>query len=218
MQTGSVRELNNRRVRNALVHVRDHSSVDMTLAALAREAGLSRFHFERVFYQRTSRKVAAHVRDMRLRQARTELRQTRKKIIDIALAAGYATHAAFSRAFRQRFGCAPRSCRSLNNHYKHGDVMQKIRFSIGLAKVPVSDLVVSSRYYREVVGLEAEFVVEAYSWAQYRTGNVPPCLYVPSQGGGVGSPFVAAGVHLQVNDLPALREQLIAGEVKLSRS
>lgn len=88
--------------------------------------------------------------------------------------------------------------------------MNKTHFRVGLVKVPVSDLVLATRFYRDVLGLEEEFVVEAYGWAQYRTGNLPLCLYVPGKGGGDGTPGQEVGVHLQVNDLAELRDQVIA--------
>jgi len=80
--------------------------------------------------------------------------------------------------------------------------------AIGLVKVPVTDFGRATRYYRETLGLEEEFAVEAYGWAQYRVGGAPLCLYVEGRGGGDGSPGGDTGFHLTVTDARALFEAL----------
>ena len=74
-------------------------------------------------------------------------------------------------------------------------------FTIGLVKIPVTNFEVSTHYYREVIGLEEEFAVAAYGWAQYKTTNVPLCLYVVGQGGGDGKPGEDVGFHLVVDHI-----------------
>lgn len=73
--------------------------------------------------------------------------------------------------------------------------------TIGLVKIPVTDFKQATQYYRGVVGLEEEFAVEAYGWAQYKTGNIPLCLYVTGQGGGDGTPGTEVGFHLTVDNI-----------------
>lgn len=75
--------------------------------------------------------------------------------------------------------------------------------SIGLVKIPVTDFERATHYYREVVGLEEEFAVEEYGWAQYKTGNLPICLYVTGMGGGEGVPGHEIGFHLVVDEIEA---------------
>ena len=77
-------------------------------------------------------------------------------------------------------------------------------FTIGLVKIPVTDFDASTRYYREVVGLAEEFAVEAYGWAQYKTSNIPLCLYVVGQGGGEGKPGEEVGFHLVVENIESV--------------
>ena len=72
---------------------------------------------------------------------------------------------------------------------------------VGLVKIPVTNFDKSTHYYREVLGLEEEFAVKAYGWAQYKTGNVPLCLYTVGQGGGDGLPGGEQGLHLEVDNL-----------------
>jgi len=77
-------------------------------------------------------------------------------------------------------------------------------FTIGLVKIPVTNFETSTHYYREVLGLEEEFAVEEYGWAQYKTASVPLCLYVVGQGGGDGKPGEEVGFHLVVDDIETL--------------
>jgi len=79
---------------------------------------------------------------------------------------------------------------------------------IGLVKIPVKDFAAATRYYREVLGLEEEFAVEEYGWAQYRVGGAPLCLYLEGKGGGDGSPGGDTGLHLAVSDARGLFETL----------
>ena len=83
-------------------------------------------------------------------------------------------------------------------------------FQIGLIKIPVTDFDKATAYYREVIGLEEEFAVAEYGWAQYKTGNLPLCLYVVGMGGGEGTPGHEVGFHLTVNDIQAFYDQLAA--------
>ncbi len=76
--------------------------------------------------------------------------------------------------------------------------------TIGLVKIPVTDFARATTYYREVLGLEEEFAVEEYGWAQYRVGGAPLCLYVEGKGGGDGAAGGDTGLHLAVADAHAL--------------
>ncbi|MEM7119294.1 MAG: VOC family protein, partial [Chloroflexota bacterium] len=104
-----------------------------------------------------------------------------------------------SRAFRAAFGESPSQFRKRVNQTKE----QKNMFqpTITFVKIPVTDFNRATAYYRDVIGLEEEFAVEAYGWAQYKTGNIPLCLYVTGQGGGDGVPGHEAGFHLAVENI-----------------
>ena len=78
--------------------------------------------------------------------------------------------------------------------------MKDLKPVVALVKIPVTDFVRACAYYRDVLGLEEEFAVEQYGWAQYHTGDVPLCLYVTGKGGGDGKPGGETGFHLAVDD------------------
>ena len=203
-------------VRRVLQFVRTHSDVQLSLPELADIACQSPYHFERVFQAQTGVTMMQHVKRVKLVQSAIELRLTDRKIVDIALDAGYTNHESYSRAFRKHFGCSPSVYRRRNatsptpiqevEQPKKGTLMQEI--VIGLVKIPVTDFERATHYYREVVGLEEEFAVEAYGWAQYKTGNLPLCLYVTGQGGGDGTPGHEVGFHLAVDNAEAFYQEI----------
>lgn len=75
--------------------------------------------------------------------------------------------------------------------------------TIKLVKIPISNFDKSLHYYRDILGLEEEFAVKQYGWAQFNAGGIPLCLYVEGMGGGDGSPGAETGFHLAVDDVEA---------------
>jgi AraC-like DNA-binding protein/predicted enzyme related to lactoylglutathione lyase len=194
-------------LRQVLRYIRDHQAEAMTLASLAASAHTSPFHFTRLFRQQTGRGVGEHLRLFRLTRAAVQLRLTGRKIVGIALDAGYANHESFSRAFRHHFGLPPRRFRALAQQEfiaEEQDFMSMMR--INLVKIPVSDFVRATHFYWETLGLNEQFAVAAYGWAQYELPGVPLCLYVPGMGGGQGQPGGEAGFHLEVSHIEQFRD------------
>lgn len=85
----------------------------LTLARIAARAGLSPYHFSRLFTARMGRSVMAHVRARRLvRCARRLCEEPGLKLVDLAFDCGFESQEAFTRAFRRVFGVAPGRFRS----------------------------------------------------------------------------------------------------------
>lgn len=81
---------------------------------LAAVAGFSIPHFHRIFTATMGESSVSYIRRMRLERAGRKLRMGAVNITEVALAAGYDSHAAFSKAFRQRYGYSPREFRELD--------------------------------------------------------------------------------------------------------
>jgi AraC family transcriptional regulator len=92
---------------HAIERLRSDSDADVSLAALAADAGLSRFHFCRAFKHSTGLSPHAWLRQYRLEQAMTMLRDTDTSVVSIAMALGYGSQTAFAAAFRKLTGEAP---------------------------------------------------------------------------------------------------------------
>jgi len=85
----------------------------LTLGQVAARAGLSPYHFSRLFTARTGRSVMAHVRGRRLvRGARRLCDEPHLKLVDLAFDCGFESQEAFTRAFKRLFGVSPGRFRS----------------------------------------------------------------------------------------------------------
>ena len=58
--------------------------------------------------------MSDYVRELRLRRAGYKLRMGAVDITEVALAAGYQTHAAFGKAFKQQYSLSPSDFRDLS--------------------------------------------------------------------------------------------------------
>jgi AraC family transcriptional regulator len=94
-------------LRRAIERLRSDSDADVSLAALAADAGLSRFHFCRAFKESTGLSPHAWLRQHRLEQAMNMLRDTDEQVVSIAAALGYSSQTAFAAAFRKLTGETP---------------------------------------------------------------------------------------------------------------
>ena len=94
-------------LRRAIERLRSTSDADVSLEALASDAGLSRFHFCRAFKESTGLTPHAWLRQHRLEQAMNLLRDTDASIVSVAAELGYASQTAFAAAFRKLAGETP---------------------------------------------------------------------------------------------------------------
>jgi AraC-like DNA-binding protein len=78
------------------------------LDSLARQAGLSPYHFLRTFQRVTGVTPHQFVLRARLREAAVRLTTERRNVLDIALDCGFGDVSNFNRAFRTEFGVNPR--------------------------------------------------------------------------------------------------------------
>lgn len=83
----------------------------LTLAQIARVAAMNREAFSRYFKRATGRNVSAFLNELRIDDAGRLLRETSRRVADIATEAGFATLSNFNRRFRERTGVTPRDYR-----------------------------------------------------------------------------------------------------------
>jgi AraC family transcriptional regulator len=94
-------------------YIREHISEPLDRETLADVAGFSVPHFHRVFTAHVGESAISYIRRVRLERAGRKLRMGAVDITEVALAAGYDSHAAFSKAFKQHFGLSPSEFRQL---------------------------------------------------------------------------------------------------------
>lgn len=90
-----------------------HLDDELTLDELSAIACFSKFHFHRLFSLLTGLSLQQYIRWLRLKRAAHQLIVDKDKaIIDIAINAGFESHEAFSRAFKQSCGVSPSEFRA----------------------------------------------------------------------------------------------------------
>jgi AraC family transcriptional regulator len=99
-------------VGKAIWFIETNFSRDISLDDIARSAGVSRYHVVRAFGFATGRSVMRYVRGRRLTEAARSLANGAPDILAVALDAGYGSHEAFTRAFREQFGLTPEAVRA----------------------------------------------------------------------------------------------------------
>lgn len=112
-------------VQRGIDYIEAHLDTDIATADVARHAGISQWHFQRIFKGLTNETLKTYIRSRRLSSAADALQSGRTTIIDIALEAGFETQESFTRAFKKAFGVTPASYR------KHGSrfhFLRKARF------------------------------------------------------------------------------------------
>lgn len=95
------------RIQRGIDFVEAHLDTEIELSDVAKAAGLSQWHFQRVFRALTNETLKTYIRSRRFAKALDQLLATKLPILDIALAAGYETQESFTRAFKLCFGLTP---------------------------------------------------------------------------------------------------------------
>lgn len=107
VSSGLVMGLSDPRLARALVALHRAPQDDWTLASMAAVAGMSRSAFAETFKTVTGTTPSAYLTDWRLTLASTLLRSGQPQKL-VAADLGFSSASSLSRAFRQRFGTAPR--------------------------------------------------------------------------------------------------------------
>lgn len=97
-------------IQQCIDYIEDNIHQPPTAAELAQLAGFSLYHFYKVFHVNTGLPVMEYIRRRRLAHAAAELAGP-GRVIEIALAYGFETHAGFTKAFRKTYGMTPEKYR-----------------------------------------------------------------------------------------------------------
>lgn len=100
------------RIERAAHYMRDNLRLPLTLADIAGEAGLSPYHFLRLFKAARGRTPLRYLIDLRIALGRRYLERSTLSVSDIAHRCGFASGAHFSTVFRHRVGTSPSVYRS----------------------------------------------------------------------------------------------------------
>ena len=85
----------------------EHLAEGFDLEQLAALAGLSKYHFHRLFKQAAGDAPSRYHNHLRLHEAKRLLRETKQSILEVALDVGYTNPSHFSQIFRRETGLSP---------------------------------------------------------------------------------------------------------------
>lgn len=102
------------RIRIALDRLRASYADDLSVDDLAKSAGMSRFHFSRLFRDQVGEAPYKHLLRIRIARATELLRGGRHTVTEAAFAVGFGDLGRFARAFRAEHGVSPSTIRATN--------------------------------------------------------------------------------------------------------
>ena len=91
----------------AMAYIRHNYPYEITVADVARQVGLSRSYLYKVFMAGRGVSPARYIADTRLEAAAGLLEQTDLTVTEVCYSVGYNLPAAFTKAFRKKYGVAP---------------------------------------------------------------------------------------------------------------
>lgn len=100
------------RLRQVLDYIAAHLDQDVSLADLARTAGMSPHHFAVLFRERMSTSPHRYVVEQRIKRAKRLLRDPRRSVLEVALLSGFESQSHFGRVFRRVVGMTPSDYRA----------------------------------------------------------------------------------------------------------
>lgn len=101
------------RLEHTLKLIHERYDEQLSLAALARHAGMSISRFSCVFREALGTSPLEYVAETRMREARQRLRTPGLSIAEVAYAVGFQDSNYFSRSFKQHHGVSPREFRDM---------------------------------------------------------------------------------------------------------
>jgi transcriptional regulator GlxA family with amidase domain len=109
------------RVRRALLLMEQNLARPIAIASIARELGLSMRQLERLCHLHVGMGPASLYRQLRMRYANWLVENTDRSVTEIAVEAGFADCAHFSRQFKGTYGSSPSTRRRRPEQRRHGD-------------------------------------------------------------------------------------------------
>lgn len=128
----------------AVDYIEEHLKEEIDTVVLADTVGLSPFYFQRLFSRLVNKPVQEYKKLRRLARAAQDLKQTKQRILDIAMEYGFSGHSNFTRAFKDTYGITPEEYRKtlppLNRFIKPEIAMQYVMVDEGVPLI-IGDIV-----------------------------------------------------------------------------
>jgi AraC family carnitine catabolism transcriptional activator len=95
-------------VRKTIQVMEEHLETALPIPQICQSIGISQRQLDRLFLRFVRQSPALYYRDIRLDRARGLVTQTELPLSEVAVASGFSSQVHFSRAYRERFGIAPK--------------------------------------------------------------------------------------------------------------
>ncbi|WP_199884060.1 AraC family transcriptional regulator [Anaerosinus massiliensis] len=99
-------------IAECLRYIEDNLYKKINLDDIAVHCGMSKYHLHRMFKSLTGESLMEYVQSRKLSSSLSELKDTSRRIIDIAMDYGFDYEQSYIRAFRKKFGFTPLKIRS----------------------------------------------------------------------------------------------------------
>ena len=106
-------------MQKAIDYIEDNLDKDINFEKVSKEVGMSPFYFHRIFTAIIGISPTAYIRNRRLTVAAQEISKNNENIVDKAFKYGFESHEAFSRAFKNFHGVAPKMAKNNGNELKN---------------------------------------------------------------------------------------------------
>ncbi|MDQ6417938.1 AraC family transcriptional regulator [Paenibacillus sp. LHD-117] len=103
-------------LRDSIRYMNSHYHLPIGLEQIADHAGLSKYHFNRLFTRTTGQTPIQHLTQIRLEKAVELIKSTSWSLEEIAKQVGYTSGSYFTKVFKQHVGCSP-------SDYRHGNAI-----------------------------------------------------------------------------------------------
>lgn len=156
-----------------------HLDEELTLTQLSDIACFSKYHFHRLFTAYTGLSLQQYIRWLRLKRAAHQLIVDKdRSIINIAIDAGFESHEAFSRAFKQTCGISPSEFR----HESSWHAWEQPPYLLPLQEDMTMNVVIKNMNARRLAVLEhrgdpklvGDSVNKLINWAKAQPINLKP--------------------------------------------
>jgi AraC family transcriptional regulator len=124
------------RIQRVADYLTTHLDEEVGLETLAREACLSPYHFHRIYRGLLGETVNETVRRLRLHRAAMDLLDRELSIERTARRAGYASQAAFTRAFRAEYGQPPARYRGARREAERPEDRSATLYQVEIVHLP----------------------------------------------------------------------------------
>ncbi|MCV2402923.1 AraC family transcriptional regulator [Marinomonas sp. C2222] len=152
------------RIQKGIDFIEENLDSPIPLTSISAHANMSHWHFQRIFKALTNETLKSYVRSRRIANSMDSLYNKDLSILDVALAAGFESHEAYTRAFQKLFGYSPNEYRQ---RARQPLIIKKARINQDYLENLSQNLTLEPRIYTapkkilvgtkiEVIGIESE--------------------------------------------------------------